>query len=203
MCARPTLSGASWGTPVTIDSSGDVGLNNSLALIGGYPAISYYDKTNENLKYIRANDASGSTWGVSMLVDGAGGDNVGEYTSLAEVNGSPAISYRGSLRFARLAPTTPVSPTLAIAVSAGTTVNLSWGTDNANCNYTIYRSTAPTAVFQTLATAGVGTYSDPNGAGNPAVNYFYRVTANSCPTGAQTADSKTIGVFDFTLQPGN
>lgn len=44
----------------TLDSTGVVGLYTSVALVNGNPAICYYDSTNGNLKYVRANDASGT-----------------------------------------------------------------------------------------------------------------------------------------------
>jgi hypothetical protein len=64
---------------------------SSLAVVNGNPAVSYYDDTNGNLKYVRAADASGSSWGVPVTIDSSG--SVGQYATLALVNGSPAISY--------------------------------------------------------------------------------------------------------------
>jgi len=83
--------GSSWGTVVTIDNTGEVGLYTSLEVVNGRPAISYYDYTNGDLKYVRASDATGSSWDSPFTVDAGG--NVGKYTSLALVNGRPAISY--------------------------------------------------------------------------------------------------------------
>lgn len=88
-------SGASWGTPVAVDTTGTVGLYTSLAVVNGNPAISYYDLySNFNLKYVRANDASGTSWSVPAAVDTAG--SVGAFTSLAVIDGNPAISYYGA-----------------------------------------------------------------------------------------------------------
>jgi hypothetical protein len=73
-------------------------------VIAGRPAISYWDYNNSDLKYVRAYDADGSTWGTPFVVDSVG--NVGTFTSMLSLNGYPAISYcdetNGDLKFARL-----------------------------------------------------------------------------------------------------
>jgi hypothetical protein len=73
----------------TVDSVGNVGHFTSLAILpSGFPAISYYDVTNRDLKYAKFNGAS---W-ILTTVDSV--EEVGEYTSLAILpNGFPAISY--------------------------------------------------------------------------------------------------------------
>ncbi len=82
-----------WGTPVLVEATGDVGDHCSMAMVGGQPAISYYDGdiSTGGLRFIRAANADGSSWSTSVLVQGI--VNVGFYTSLAIVNGNPAISY--------------------------------------------------------------------------------------------------------------
>ncbi|MEQ1752438.1 MAG: choice-of-anchor D domain-containing protein, partial [Prosthecobacter sp.] len=61
---------------------------------------SYEDVTNSVLKYVRALDTSGTTWGASVTLD-----SVGSEPSLALVNGNTAVSYRslttGGLRYTR------------------------------------------------------------------------------------------------------
>ena len=96
--------GTSWGAPVTPDSTENVGRHTSLAVVNGNPAISYWDSDpNYDLKYVRANDADGTSWGAPVTPDSTG--NVGWFTSLAVVNGNPAISYwdgtNGDLQYVR------------------------------------------------------------------------------------------------------
>jgi uncharacterized repeat protein (TIGR01451 family) len=97
--------GATWAPfPALVDSGSgdDVGLYTSLAVVAGNPTISYYDATNQELKYVRATDANGTAWGSPIVVDTA---SVGRFTSLAVVAGNPAISYydstNGDLRYVR------------------------------------------------------------------------------------------------------
>ena len=84
-------SGTTWGTPVLVASTGNVGEYLSLKNINGRPAISYYDRTNQNLMYVRASDTGGNSWDAPVTVATTG--NVGFHTSIEVVNGSPAIAY--------------------------------------------------------------------------------------------------------------
>ena len=86
-------SGSSWGAPVPVATSGDVGRYNSLYLIpSGNPAIAYYDATNKKLMFVRATDASGTMWGVPVIVDNRPLD-VGQYAILKSLSIYPTISY--------------------------------------------------------------------------------------------------------------
>jgi hypothetical protein len=71
-------SGSAWSSPLTLDSTGEVGWFTSLAVVNGYPAIGYYDFNNYDLKYVRATDTSGGAWGNLVILDSAG--DVGAYS---------------------------------------------------------------------------------------------------------------------------
>ncbi|MBE7494571.1 MAG: hypothetical protein HS117_06475 [Verrucomicrobiaceae bacterium] len=90
----PSADGTGTWTTVTVDSAGVLGAYTSLAVVNGRPAISYFDNSDfqGRLKYAIAStaDGTGSPW-TTLTVDTAG--YVGEYTSLAVVDGRPAISY--------------------------------------------------------------------------------------------------------------
>lgn len=84
-------------TITTIDSTGDVGWNSSIAL--GSIHISYYDNTNGYLKYAYYN---GSSWSTGIVDSSA---DVGYYSSIAvQSDGTVHISYydydSGSLKYA-------------------------------------------------------------------------------------------------------
>ncbi len=74
-------------------SGNDVGQNSSLDIVAGNPAISYYDSSNGDLWFARAEDPTGTRWSAPILVDSGGANDVGRYSSLEVVNGNPAISY--------------------------------------------------------------------------------------------------------------
>lgn len=77
-----TRNGSAWGTPVLVHIGGAnlVGRHPSLGVIDGAPAIAYYDATQGDLLFVRANNSSGSSWGTPVVVASAG--NVGEWCRL-------------------------------------------------------------------------------------------------------------------------
>ena len=110
----------------TLDSIGDVGWYNSIAIgTDGFPVISYLDTTNYDLKVAKCGDASCTPASVTpQTVDSTG--NLGAYTSLAiGTDGFPVISYydttNHSLKVAKCgdASCTPDSVTLRTLDSIG------------------------------------------------------------------------------------
>jgi len=77
-------------TQATPETAGNVGQFVSMAIVNGDPAMSYYDTTNNRLRYVRATDVNGAVWGSPVPAS----SSRGLYTSLAVVNGNPAISFQ-------------------------------------------------------------------------------------------------------------
>ena len=98
-------SGGTFGAPVTLDSSGDVGRNNAVAAgPSGDLWVAYYDATNLDLKVIRRQAGS---WGQPKTVDSAG--EVGRYVSAAvgpggELHASHYDMGNKALRHTRVCP---------------------------------------------------------------------------------------------------
>jgi hypothetical protein len=116
-------TGSSWGTPLTLDSTGYVGKYASLAVVENRPAIAYYDDTLDDLKYVRASDATGSSWGTPLTVDSTG--DVGQYASLAVVENRPAIAYYdGTLKYVRASDATGSSWGTPLTVDGAGVVGL-------------------------------------------------------------------------------
>ena len=85
-------SGTFWYLWDPADATGDVGQYSSLKLdADGNPHISYFDKTNGDLKYV-VGDASAKTWSAPVTIDNSCA--VGQFTSLAfDSSGNPHIAY--------------------------------------------------------------------------------------------------------------
>lgn len=78
-----------WGRPAEVDPHSSAGRFSSLEVIDGRPAISYrYD--GNRLHFAIADDASGTRWRIQRSIDN---DSVVRSTSLALVNGVPAIAF--------------------------------------------------------------------------------------------------------------
>jgi hypothetical protein len=61
-------------------------------MVGGLPAIAYYESSAGDLKFVRATTASGSSWGAPLTLASTG--NTGWRPRLAVVGGNPAIFFR-------------------------------------------------------------------------------------------------------------
>jgi hypothetical protein len=104
--ARSTDGGDTWD-PVnikTVDSTGEVGLFTSICVNGSNVYISYYDTTNNDLKFARSTD-SGTTWDPANIKTVDSTDRIGAYTSMAIDGSNIYISYydltNNNLKFAR------------------------------------------------------------------------------------------------------
>ena len=82
----------------TVDSAGFVGEYTSIAISSvGRPIISYYDRTNGDLKVAHCNSSSSCFAATITTLDGVGPpEDVGQYTNIVvqPQNGNPRISYR-------------------------------------------------------------------------------------------------------------
>ena len=86
------VDGTAWGSPVNVATSSSIAFSYlTFAVVNGNPAIAWFEWPNWDLKYARANDVNGASWGVPVAVQTAG--DVGRTCSLTVVNGQPAISY--------------------------------------------------------------------------------------------------------------
>jgi hypothetical protein len=121
ICNDATCNGPA--TFQTIDSDGDVGKHTSLALnSNGFPVISYYDETENDLKVAVCNNATCSTPTITP-VDTPG--EVGKYTTLALTSSDyPIISYydetNNDLKIAVCNDIACTNPTLTRVDSPGT-----------------------------------------------------------------------------------
>ncbi len=83
-----------------VDASGGY---TSMVLVEGRPAIAYYEQENDDLRYVRAGDPFGQTWGPSQIVDAEG--DTGLFASMLVIDGNPAIAYHNTtdneLRYVR------------------------------------------------------------------------------------------------------
>jgi hypothetical protein len=88
-------SGNSWGAPKIIETSVfELKLGN-MAIINGRPAVCYTKIESRNeVKYIRADDIDGDTWGNSKTLASAS-FSLGIYTYLGITDGLPTVYYNG------------------------------------------------------------------------------------------------------------
>ena len=73
-------------------NGGFIGLWNGMTIVNGNPAIATLDETHKMIRFVRAADAAGTTWGVPVMVNAPALD--GSHLTLAVINGRPAIAYQ-------------------------------------------------------------------------------------------------------------
>lgn len=78
---------------IDVESDNRIGLYASLAQIGGKPAIAYYDQLHADLKYAWSDKAQGQSAGDWTVMEVSGPPIAGQYASLLELDGHPAVSY--------------------------------------------------------------------------------------------------------------
>lgn len=96
-----------------------------------------------------------------------------------------------------------LGPTATVSRS-GNDLVLAWNAVPGAAQYRVHRSTYAyfTPVHATaLVTQTALTYTDVGAIGNPAVNYFYAVTALDAQ-GQETSVANRVGEFDYALLPG-
>ncbi len=98
--AASDFSSDTWSAPLAVEGEPelpavDLGSESSIALIGGFPAVAYYDKTLGTLRYARASDANGSSWDAPapLVVEATALVDTGHWPQLLEVSGRPAVFY--------------------------------------------------------------------------------------------------------------
>lgn len=82
-------TGNKWGTPITVDNSGNSGTAARMLMVNGAPAISYIDFDSGG-KYVRALDQNGDTWGAPMHPDPS---VYASFDTFSIVDGKPAMAY--------------------------------------------------------------------------------------------------------------
>jgi hypothetical protein len=109
-----TADGNGVWTEVLVDDGGasDVGQMPSLLSVNGFPAISYFDDTDDDLKYAISSTVDGSAGWTSFGIE-TGIGSVGSSSSLFIVNGNPAISYADGLADLKYAYSSTVDGAMA------------------------------------------------------------------------------------------
>ena len=197
-------SGNIWDTPLAFNNTGLVGQYNSMKMINGVPAISYYNTTfNGSLLYAHATDASGASWATPGFTGGGptGTGNTGKYSCLLEVNSSPAVAYYDNFtspaklnyRRATNAEGTAWATAISIAVTGNLTTRISMQIVNNNPAIVYYDALAgdlkfiratdingsawASAITVDGATANVGQNANMQIInGNPAISYYNSTT---------------------------
>ncbi len=133
-------------------------------------------------------------------------------SSLISDSGGAALAHTSQAGLVNCVPPPPLPVGGVVIGLAGGDVNLSWTpvTEDTHGNpinvtqYIVHRSTTPYFTPQAgtiIGTTGSTFFSDPGAAGDPALNYYYGIQAES-DTGQIGAVAGRVGEFDFALLPG-
>lgn len=179
------VNAADWGEPVIVDSEGTMGYYGSLAVVDGTPAISYTDLSNFNLMYIRSTTSTGAgiaDWSQKVIVDDVG--TPGYYSSLAVINGKPAISYHEVdekvLKYAR--STTPKGASAAdwsMKATVDDGVNVGWFSSLAMVDDN------PAIAYYDAINEGVKYSRSTTGSGALSEHWNQDITVSSAGNGGQ------------------
>ncbi len=164
--------GATWNTPIFVDSLNNKGKFPSLKVVNGFPAISYQDVTQSDLMFVRAADLNGNSWGTPITVMSANAvANNG--TSLAVVNGNPAIAF-------------------SYTVGAATTLRYVAATDANGANWSTSVGIETGGFSPQLLVIN----------GNPAISHFTSATSRVKFVRATNADGSSWGSGIFVSTNG-
>jgi PKD repeat protein len=153
-------TGATWGAPVIVAASGNVGNYSDLVEANGRPAVTYVDG-NSDLFYLRAEDATGSAWVQSNAITLDSGSAYA--ASLAIIGGNPAVAYgESTLNGIKFRRATNSSGT---AWAAATTVNSGGTNGGSDCSLAEVNGMPAVAYFFWTANAGVAYRQATNVAG--------------------------------------
>lgn len=88
-------TGIDWSGPGSISESfvgnGYGGTECSIAIVNGNPAICFYDKNGQDLRFHRALNDDGSAWGAEQILDDT--SRAGRYCAMAQADGRAFIVY--------------------------------------------------------------------------------------------------------------
>ena len=174
-----------------VDTQGVVAFHVSIAVgPDGLPAISYFQADGNSLRFVKCGDAACSTGNVARTLDGGGGVNRGQYSSIAVTSDNrPFISYFDSNAY-RVRYAACNDPTCA----TGSTQQA--GTQNQNLGeYTSMAMGAgdiPQFTYQNAQSLGLNLYRCSNGpACNSGIGNFF-VQVNAC-SGTGSYNSLAFG----------
>jgi hypothetical protein len=114
--------GDTWSPPVTLAPLGGMAQGTSLCVVNGNPAATFFNDTPAaGLKFVRASDSYGTSWGAVANIDNANA-MTGYFSSLAVINGNPAVAYYSSgLKYIRASDADGAAWNAPVVVDDGST----------------------------------------------------------------------------------